>query len=327
MKINWLPSPYFNSRDSRYALRAVVNHRIVGSLASARGAFGATPGTSRNASSHFGIGYINGVLTIDQYVDLRNMAWTNGDVRDPTWPLIIPGVNPNLYTVTIEHEDGGYTTGGIVTEEIWQASMELQKLLVSGDTTALSIIRGGPQMAAQMAAIPKNELGFIDHHQIAGPNKPYCFRRWMNDPGFVEGSPSRRDRLLALLNAPEETDMRVWRPRTQRWTTKPNAPFFVGMDQKFFGPEPVEVESFAESGFWGADGSWNTPTTGFRLVRWPPLRADNEILEVPRSSLVSLAPGVPGLPKETDPTSAATIAALQDRITRKNLKADELKEI
>src|SRR5688500_5505678 len=122
LSINWLPSPFFNSRDSRYALRGIVNHRIVGSLASARGAFGAAPGTSRNASSHFGIGHINGQLIIDQYVDLRNMAWTNGDVREPSWSRIIPGVNPNLYTVTIEHEDGGEANGGFVTEDIWQAS-------------------------------------------------------------------------------------------------------------------------------------------------------------------------------------------------------------
>jgi hypothetical protein len=205
--ITWLPSPYRNLRDARYSIRGVVNHRIVGTLPSARAAFGVAPGTSRNASSHFGIGYVSGKLTVDQYVDLSEMAWTNGDVRDPTWASIIPGVNPNLYTVTIEHEDGGSANRGKVSEEVWQASMELQKLLVSGDAAkirAAGIRARYDHHIAQLAAVPRDARGFIDHHQIAGPNKPYCFRRWLDDPGFVEGTPSRRDRLLAHLNGEDD---------------------------------------------------------------------------------------------------------------------------
>jgi hypothetical protein len=205
--ITWLPSPFKNLRDPRYAIRGVVNHRIVGTLPSARAAFGVAPGTSRNASSHFGIGFVGGRLTVDQYVDLADSAWTNGDVREPTWSRIIPGVNPNLYTVTIEHEDGGAPNRGRVSEEVWQASMALQKLLVSGDKDAIraaGIRVRHDHIVAQLAAVPRDATGFIDHHQIAGPNKPYCFRRWLDDPGFVEGSPSRRDRLLALLNGEDD---------------------------------------------------------------------------------------------------------------------------
>ena len=208
--VNFLQSPYQNARDGRYPLRAFVNHRIVGTLPSARRAFGLVAGdVGRRASSHFGIGYVNGVRTIDQYVPLDRMAWTNGDVREPTWSRIIPGVNPNLYTVTIEHEDGSYAGRGVVSAPVWEASVELQDLLVSGDAAAIRAkgIRGATDsIVAQMKAIPNDSTGFIDHHQIAGPNKPYCFRRWLDDPGFVEGSPSRRDRLLAFLDA-EDDDM------------------------------------------------------------------------------------------------------------------------
>ena len=205
--ITWLPSPYRMARDSRYSIRGVVNHRIVGTLSGARGAFGVKPGTPRNASSHFGIGYVSGRLTVDQYVDLSEAAWTNGDVREPTWAFYQPGVNPNLTTVTIEHEDGGSANRGRVSEEVWQTSMELQKLLVSGN---LAAIRGAgirvrsSSTVTQLAALPRDSRAFIDHHQIAGPNKPYCFRRWLDDPGFVEGSPSRRDRLLAFLTAKDD---------------------------------------------------------------------------------------------------------------------------
>ena len=205
--VTWLPSPYKNLRDARYEIRGVVNHRIVGTLPSARGAFGVAPGTSRNASSHFGIGYVNGRLTLDQYVDLSDMAWTNGDVREPTWVFYQPGVNPNLTTVTIEHEDGGTANRGKVSEEVWQLSMELQKLITSGDKNAIraaGIRVRHDHIVSQLARIPKDGRGFIDHNQIAGPNKPYCFRRWLDDPGFVEGRPSRRDRLLAYLNAEDD---------------------------------------------------------------------------------------------------------------------------
>lgn len=207
MMITWLPSPYRNARDSRYPIRAEVKHRIVGSLLSARGAFGAVPGTPRNASTHFGIGYISGVLTIDQYVDLSDMAWGNGDVRDPSWSRIIPGVNPNLYTVSTEHEDGGSANRGRVSEAVWQASMALSKLLRCGDVArirAAGIRVRDPRHAVELAAMPIDTGSYIDHNQIAGPNKPYCFRRWLDDPGFVEGTPSRRDRLLAALNGEDD---------------------------------------------------------------------------------------------------------------------------
>lgn len=206
--ITWLASPFQNARDSRYPIWAEVKHRIVGTLPSARAAFGVAPGTSRNASTHFGIGYVNGKLTVDQYVDLSDMAWGNGDVRDPSWSRIIPGVNPNLYTVSTEHEDGGSANRGRVSEAVWQASMELSKLLRSGDVAkirAAGIRVRDPRHVAQLAAMPIDTGSYIDHHQIAGPNKPYCFRRWLDDPGFVEGSPSRRDRLFAHLREDDMT--------------------------------------------------------------------------------------------------------------------------
>jgi hypothetical protein len=166
------------------------------------------------ASSHFGIGYINGQLRIHQYVDLGDAAWTNGDAREPTWPLYQPGVNPNLTTITTEHEDGGTAGRGIVTEPVWQASIALSALLRSGSVDS---IRGAgihlsdrvgltaSQLVTQVAAWPIDATRYIDHHQIAGPNKPYCFRRWLDDPGFVDGSPSRRDVLLAALRGLPDT--------------------------------------------------------------------------------------------------------------------------
>lgn len=254
--ITWLPSPFKNARVTRWPILGVVSHRIVGTLSGARGAFGVAPGTPRNVSSHFGIGYISGRLTIDQYVDLSDMAWTNGDVRDPTWAYYQDGVNPNLTTVTIEHEDGGSANRGRVSEEVWQTSMELQKLITSGNPAA---IRGAgirvrsDATIAQLASVSKDVRGFIDHHQIAGPNKPYCFRRWLDDPGFVEGNPSRRDRLIAHLT---EADVPIFtRPVREQWTMKAGSTFWTG------GPEMGESKTYNLSDkLWSngetTDGVW-----------------------------------------------------------------------
>lgn len=262
-RITFLQSPYQNARDARYALRAIVSHRIVGSLPSARYAFGVVVGDpGRSASSHFGIGFVGGALTIDQYVPLDRMAWTNGDVRDPSWSRIIPGVNPNLYTVTIEHEDGGYAGMGVVVEELWRASMELQTLLLSGNAAAirgLGIVGATDAMVAQMAAIPKDESGLIDHNQIAGPNKPYCFRRWLDEPGFVEGAPSKRDRLRAAVAGGEEEVPTPLIVRAVEWTTKENAPFWTG------GPGTGEQKAFI--GVQAVDSIGETLDNLWRLVR------------------------------------------------------------
>ena len=52
-------------------------------------------------SAHYGIGKDG---EIHQYVKEDMVAWANGRVQKPTWPLIATGPNPNLYTLSIEHE-------------------------------------------------------------------------------------------------------------------------------------------------------------------------------------------------------------------------------
>ena len=230
--VTWKPTTKFGypkgALGRPMAVLAFVRHRIVGSLASADAVF--DPSGSRSASAHFAIGHINGRLEIHQYVDLSDSSWCNGDVRDPTAKVVLahPGVNPNLYTITIEHEDGGSVGRGIVQPDTWAASVALGVLLASGDQAAIRAAGIRVRYAhtvAQMAAVPKTVDGYIDHHAIAGPNKPYCFRRWLDDPGYVEGSPSRRDQLLAALRtgslpdtAMEENPMLLRRVQ-QDWTT------------------------------------------------------------------------------------------------------------
>lgn len=59
---------------------------------------------ARGSSVHFAISRGGEVA---QLVPLSGAAWGNGWVREPTWPLLEPGTNPNRYTISIEHE--GFT--------------------------------------------------------------------------------------------------------------------------------------------------------------------------------------------------------------------------
>lgn len=50
--------------------------------------------------------------TIHQYVKEEDSAWAVGIVNKPIWKNYIPGVNPNYYTISIEHEghpEDGFT--------------------------------------------------------------------------------------------------------------------------------------------------------------------------------------------------------------------------
>lgn len=106
-------------------------------------------------SAHFGVGK-NG--EIHQYVDINNVAWGNGVVNKPSWPLLIANVNPNYYTVSIEHEG---QSGDQFTEAQYQATLALHRWLI--DTFALQV----------------NENAIIGHYRIDGVNKAQC-----PGPGF-----------------------------------------------------------------------------------------------------------------------------------------------
>ena len=285
--VQWRPSPNRSYGRSGYAIRAEVKHRIVGSLLSAVNVF-ADP--ARQASTHFGIGTLDGRLSVVQFVDLSDMAWGNGDVRDPSWTRIIPGVNPNLYTVSTEHEDGGAAGRGRITEAIWHASMELSALLRCGDVArirAAGIRVRDAASAAQLAAMPIDAGSYIDHNQIAGPNKPYCLRRWLDDPGFTEGSPSRRDRLLRFLRdaAAEGNDMPTpdlhYVP--QLWRARVNAPL-----REQASSSSAEVASIPAGSIVFTVGEASSSPVGWRLA----VAGDPErLFYVERAHLDPLPPG------------------------------------
>ncbi len=100
MQRDWIGCAAENFRKGRHGFepRAIVIHIIVGSLESA----GLTFRDPRSAvSAHYGVGKSG---RIHQFVEEADTAFHAGTVVEPTWRLIDPSVNPNLYTVGIEHE-------------------------------------------------------------------------------------------------------------------------------------------------------------------------------------------------------------------------------
>lgn len=98
MNIIQKKSPNFWIGRKGYRPEAVVIHIMDGTLIGTDSWFG---NTTSQVSAHYGIGK-NG--EVHQYVQESDAAWHAGRVDAPVWKLIKPSINPNLYTIGIEHE-------------------------------------------------------------------------------------------------------------------------------------------------------------------------------------------------------------------------------
>jgi len=169
-EIKWIGSPNRTIGRGNYRPEAVVIHIMEGTLHGTDTWF-KTPASK--VSAHYGVGK-NG--EVHQYVDELNTAWHAGRVVNPTWALIKKGVNPNLYTVGIEHEGHANSKW---TDEMYNASA----LLISAICQRWGII------------LDRNHI--VGHHEIYAPKT--C-------PGLVVSLDKLI--LLASLNyhAPEPSD-------------------------------------------------------------------------------------------------------------------------
>lgn len=98
MNIIQKKSPNFWSDRKGYKPEAIVIHVMDGTLVGTDSWFA---NTASQVSAHYGIGKTG---EVHQYVDENATAWHAGRVDKPVWKLLKPNVNPNLYTIGIEHE-------------------------------------------------------------------------------------------------------------------------------------------------------------------------------------------------------------------------------
>jgi hypothetical protein len=149
MKKEWIgcsPNNYRQGRPVGFRPELIVIHVIVGSLLSADRWFN-NPAAS--ASAHYGVGCDG---QVHQYVTETDTAFHAGVVVNPDCELVLarPHVNPNYYSIGIEHEG---QPGEPWTDEQTAASAALIAEI------------------AQRWSIPIDDRHVIQHHQIRASKK------------------------------------------------------------------------------------------------------------------------------------------------------------
>jgi hypothetical protein len=123
LDITFINSPnYFKGRRN-YTPIAIVIHIMEGTLTGTDSWF---LDEKSKVSAHFGIGKDGAV---HQYVHQSDTAWHAGRVNNPSWKLIKPSgdaanpyINPNYYTLGIEHEGDEHSDW---TDDMYQSSSQV----------------------------------------------------------------------------------------------------------------------------------------------------------------------------------------------------------
>jgi len=152
MNIKQIPSPNFAVGRGSQKPEVIVIHIMAGTLIGTDSHFSSP---SSQVSTHYGIG-LNG--EVHQYVKEEDTAWGNGlrvppINKAPTFKLYKPGLNPNSYTISIEHEGQDLNNG---TEQMFASSVELI------------------QSIAKRWNIPIDRDHIIGHYEIDPTRKPNC---------------------------------------------------------------------------------------------------------------------------------------------------------
>jgi N-acetylmuramoyl-L-alanine amidase len=186
----WIGCPSSNFRVTRHGHQpeAIVVHIMDGSFAAGESVF-SDPTTQKSA--HYGISK-DGV--VHQYVDENDTAFHAGIVVNPSWSLLKPGVNPNLYTVGIEHEGR--------PDDIWpDAQLAASAALI--------------QAIAARWAIPLDLDHVIRHHQIRASKT--CPGNWLLDLStildLISSTPAA-PMATTSIRAIKNLNLRQGRPNT-----------------------------------------------------------------------------------------------------------------
>lgn len=156
--------PSANYTPGNQGRRAVVMHVVEGSYNSATAWL---RNAESRASAHFVIARDG---RIAQLVSLNDSAWGNGLVWhagqwhnprnrpvQPTWPDLTPDSNPNLYTISIEHEGFSHESW---TDAMYDASCRLLQWIAA---------RCGLHYTAGRTLIGHNALDPLDRAACPGP--------------------------------------------------------------------------------------------------------------------------------------------------------------
>lgn len=163
-------TPNFGKRNG-YKPEIIVIHIMAGTLQGTDSWF-ADPASG--VSSHYGIGFHG---EVHQYVKEEDRAWHAGTVSKPSFKLYKEGVNPNEYSIGIEHEGNDLSIAPI-------SQLEASASLIRDICTRW--------------AIPVDREHIIGHYQIRS-TKPSCPA---TDKSVI-------DKLIAMVKPEELVSIQV----------------------------------------------------------------------------------------------------------------------
>jgi len=168
MNIINVPSPNFNVGRHIYVPEAIVIHIMEGTLNGTDSWF---QSTISQVSAHYGIGKTG---EVHQYVKESNTAWHAGRVNLPSWNLIKPAanglyINPNYYTIGIEHEgyadtdwtDETYNTSSGLINDIskrWNIPLDRQHVIGHHEIFSLKTCPGNKVDINKLIALATNHV-------------------------------------------------------------------------------------------------------------------------------------------------------------------------
>lgn len=173
MVTKWIGCPASNFRKGRpngHRPEAIVVHIMDGSFAAGESVF-LNPATQKSA--HYGVSTAG---EVHQYVDESDTAFHAGIVVRPEWELLKPGVNPNFYTIGIEHAGR--------PDDVWP---DIQL------ATSSALIG---EIAARWN-IPVDAQHIIPHHAIR--NSKTCPGNWLDLKSLIRRVPQSTGVLAANM--------------------------------------------------------------------------------------------------------------------------------
>ncbi len=183
----------FDYGRNGHQVKAVVLHIAAGAMSAVFPTFN-NPG--RPASAHFCVGKDG---RIEQYVSIDDTAYGNGlrwqggkwftptgKAVNPPWLDIVPGANPNLYTISIEHDGQPQDRW---TPEMHAANNRLLQWIG---------LQTGLKWEAHRTLIGHNELNPLDRPNCPGPNVEW--ERIVNDANAGAASQQVLDMIAATAN-------------------------------------------------------------------------------------------------------------------------------
>jgi len=201
MNRRWVGCAAGNFRTGRpagFLPTGIIIHRSGGSLGALRSRFG---DPSSLLSSHYAVG-LDG--TVEQYVAEGDTAYHAGMVLNPSWPGLRPRVNPNFYTIGIDHEGRAGDPWPATQRE---ATADLLAEIAGRWSIALDGAHVVPHSAIRASAncpgigAPLNEiLGLAANRPEAEPPSTDAMELASTAPGSVShGGQPRIDRTTLAL--------------------------------------------------------------------------------------------------------------------------------